>query len=216
MDNKPAEIVWSVKKKSSGKIYQKLPFATLKAWILEARIDPDDLVTNAVLQKWTDAGDIDELAPFFAPESLGSDVVSGGEIAFPWQTSGKGSDDVELDLTPMIDITFLLLTFFLATATFAIHQVKNVDIPKATHVQEHKQEKLAITIDKDRRIYIGRKEVTLQSLKNTVKDEVAKTQQQDMVLAADHSIDYGFIVAVLDEINGAGLKSIKLKLEKKK
>ena len=215
MDRPTPDILWSLKKKESGKSYTKIPFGTLKAWILEARIDPQDFVTNAALREWVPADSIAELASFFAPDAMGSDVVSGQEMSFPWQQRQAG-DDVDLDLTPMIDVTFLLLTFFLANATFAMHQVKNVDVPKAAYTQEYKQDKLAVSVDKDRKIYVGRKESSLQNLKKTVMAEVAKTQQQDIVISADHSLDYGYIIAVLDEINGAGIKSVKLKLEKKK
>jgi biopolymer transport protein ExbD len=181
-------------------------------------VDTQDYVNNATLNQWVEASSMEELAPFFAPETMGSEVITSGEASLPWRRSGESEEEVSFDLTPMIDTTFLLLTFFLATATFAVHQVKNVDIPKASYTQDHKQEKVSIvvTVDKDRNIYVGRKAVQLPSLKSYLKEEVSKTQQQDLVLTADHTLDYGFVVSVLDEINGAGIKNVKLKLEKKK
>jgi biopolymer transport protein ExbD len=209
------EALWTVKKKDSNKLYSNIPFLTLKAWILEARVSPHDLVTNPDIAKWIEAGKISEFAPFFAPDSFGTDVVSSQDMGLPWQTEAE--EDVDFDITPMIDVTFLLLTFFLATATFAIHEIKNISIPKAFHTQQYKQiEKVSISIAKDRKIYIGRDEVSMENLKMRLKEIVSKTLQQDIVLSADDKIDYGFIIDVLDEINDAGIKDVKLKIEKKR
>lgn len=214
MEKPNQEVLWTLKKKDSGKVYPHLPFSRLKAWILEARVDPQDSLINPDLKTWVEAGSIPELARFFAPETMGSDVLSSDEIVLPWRSETE--EEVEFDITPMIDTTFLLLTFFIATATFAIHQVKNITVPKAYHAQEYKQEKIAITVDKERRIYLGREEVGLDRLKQRVGEEVNKTRQQDIVVSADHTLEYGFIISVLDEINDAGLENIKLKVEKKK
>lgn len=214
MANNDPELLWKLKKKDTGKVYGKISFAKLKAWILEARIEPFDYVTNPQLKQWVEAVSIQELAPFFTPDSMGSEVISTQDIGFAWKT--KDDEELTLELTPMIDVTFLLLIFFMVTATFAIHEVKNVTVPKGKHTEQYKQEKLSIAVDKNRRIYLGKEEVSLDLLKERVKEAVARTNQQDVVLAADRRLNYGFIMKVLDEINGAGLKSVKLKVEKQR
>lgn len=141
-----------------------------------------------------------------------SDQISRRDLGFPWKNQEMEAS--EFDFTPIIDTTFLLLLFFICTATFSIHEVKNIQIPKSKTTSRYKEEKLALSIDKNRRIYLIREEVSFQNLKNKLMEKVSSTRQQDIILAADHSLDYGFIVSVLDEIEGAGIKNVKLKLEK--
>jgi len=207
--------LWNLKKSDSGKIYKGLPLATLKTWILEVRIDADDYVTNATLKKWVRVSKIEELTPFFAPESLGTDVISSEDLNLGWHRQGE-NQELEIDMTPMIDVTFLLLIFFMVTATFAIHEVKSIKNPQAKHLQKYKQEKLSVSVYKDKSIYIGKEQVSLKNFEKRLKARVAKTQQQDIVLSADKSLDYGFVVEIMDQITGAGIKDIKLKLERKK
>ena len=215
MNDQDKQALWSLKKKDTGKVYQKIPYTSLKAWILEARIEPDDYLTNPRLGKWIPASEIDELLPFFAPESLGSEVITSEDIAFSWRQESQ-EDDVAIDLTPMIDVIFLLVIFFAVTTTFAVHEVKNIRIPKSSQTSKYQQEKLCISIDKQRQVFLGREQIALNSLKKVLMRKVTVTGEQDVVLAADHGIDYGFIVSVLDQINGAGIKNVKLKLEKKR
>ncbi len=204
--------LWKLKKKDTGKVYEKIPFSILKSWVLEARVLPEDLVCSDLMENWLKASEIEELKLLFFPEGSGSDLLAIKGMEFPWKS--QEIEPAELDFTPLIDMTFLLLIFFISTATFTMHEIKNIQVPKAAVTQKFEERKLAVTIDKNRRICLGRTEVALSNLKKTLMDEVSKTREQDLILAADHSLDYGFIISVLDEINGAGIKNVKLKIEK--
>ena|ERR1712170_212983 len=116
----------------------------------------------------------------------------------------------------MIDVTFLLLIFFMVTATFAVHEIANIKVPKAKNTKKSPDKKTTVSVDKDRNIFIGKQKVSLEELKQLLKQKAAQNIQQDVILAADHSIDWGFIISVLDEIKGSGIEDVKLKLEKKK
>ena len=212
MSEQEKNVLWKLKKKDTGKIYEKISFSILKSWVLEARILPEDFVMNSLLSDWVKANEIKELNSLFLPEGSGSDLIAVKGMEFPWKS--QEIEPAELDFTPLIDMTFLLLIFFISTATFTMHEIKNIQVPKASVTQKFKEEKLAVTIDKNRRICLGKKEISLSSLKKALMEEVTKTREQDIILAADHSLDYGFIVNVLDEINGAGIKNVKLKIEK--
>ncbi|NUM36978.1 MAG: biopolymer transporter ExbD [Candidatus Brocadiae bacterium] len=212
MSEQEKNTLWKLKKKDTGKIYEKIPFSSLKAWVLEARVFPEDFVMNPLSNNWVKAEEIQELNELFFPEGRGGDLLTVKGMAFPWKS--QEIEPAEIDFTPMIDMTFLLLIFFISTATFTMHEIKNIQVPKAAVTQKFKEEKLAVTIDKNKRICLGKNEIQLSSLKKALMDEVNKTREQDIILAADHSLDYGFIVSVLDEINGAGIKNVKLKIEK--
>ncbi|BBM88264.1 ExbD/TolR family protein [Candidatus Uabimicrobium amorphum] len=205
---------WHLKKRDSGKVYKDLDLGTLKTWILEARIEADDYVANSETKKWAKASSLKILQSYFAPSATGSDVISSRDLRFGWNTEDEESTNV--DLTPMIDVTFLLLIFFMVTATFAVHEIANIKVPKAKNTKKSPDKKTTVSVDKDKNVFIGKQKVTLQELKKVLKQKAAQNIQQDVILAADRSIDWGFIISVLDEIKGSGIEDVKLKLEKKK
>lgn len=209
---------WTIRKADSGKEYGNLTLDTLKIYVIEGRIEPNDLVKNDRMANWVPATDIEDLKIMLGsivPRSSSSaTTISSADFQFFWNT--QEDDEIELDMTPMIDCIFLLLIFFLVTANFAVHEIKNIQVPKAGYTALFKQERLTVSIDKDRKIYLGKIPIELSSLREQLKQKVSEVREQDLVLVADKSIDYGFIIAVLDQINGAGLNNVKLKLEKKK
>lgn len=209
-----SDIKWNLKKRDSGKVYKDLTLETLKTWILEARVEADDYVTNSQLKKWVKASSLNIFESYFAPSSTGSDVVSSRDLSFGWSTDED--DDNNVDLTPMIDVTFLLLIFFMVTATFAVHEIANIKVPKAKNTQKDQQKALTVSINNKRQIFIGKQQVLLEELNPILKRQAKQNIQQDVLLAADQSIDWGFIISVLDEIKGSGIEDVKLKLEKKK
>ncbi len=221
-------ILWKLKKKDSSKIYPNISFTILKTWIVEGRVQKDDLLCNSEQSEWKSAGKFSELQTFLGsieeddeslvlPEKVrkSADTVSEKDLGFGWKT--PPIQEIELDMTSMMDCVFLLLIFFVVSATFAIYEVKNIQVPKASVTMPTKQEKITLTVsvDKDRQIYLGKSLVKLSDLKEKLIAEVNRTNQQDVILSADHILDYGFVVAVLDEVNAAGVKNVKLRLEKK-
>lgn len=223
MDRPTEEVLWSLKKKDSGKVYSQIPFSKIKAWILEARIDAQDSLTNPQLKQWVSASSLKELAPFFAPESMGSEAISREDTDFPWARPTE--DDVSIDMTPMIDVTFQLLIFFMLTATFSIHQVKKVSLPESTTTVTSKPEKISVVVEQQKITIFtpgGEKNIDrdrdpkLLQFKKILEEEVTRTQQQDILVAGEKTVQYEFIILVLDIVTKSGIKNINLQLQKKK
>lgn len=184
---------------------------------------PDSVGTHHIARDATPSFLGDPLSPTLnktlsSPPPEEEEKISSKDMGFGWKSPDM--DEVEMDMTPMMDCSFLLLIFFVINATFAINEVKNIQVPKATYTQAAKQDlqTLTVSLTKDRKIYLGKDQnpVELKEVRNRLAKQVQNTSQQDVILTADHSLDYGFIVTVLDEVNGAGVKNVKLKLEKKK
>jgi biopolymer transport protein ExbD len=207
------EETWELKKADTGKIYPNLSLDVLKKWFLEERIDENDLLISNNMHNWKRAKEIESLQKYVNKDIIGPSVLTENDFSF---MDNEVEEELDLDMTPMIDVTFLLLIFFLVTATFTVHEIKNIQVPKAGYTEKFKQEKLTVSIDRDRKIYFNQEAITRDSLKARISKAVSASSEQDLVLVADHTVDYGFIISVLDEINGAGLKNVKLKLEKKK
>lgn len=95
------------------------------------------------------------------------------DIGFVW--NNEEQDEFTLELTPMIDVTFLLLIFFMVTATFAIHEVKEISIAKG----KGKPVQFSIDVDKNQRIFLENEEVSLLQLKDRLKEKIIITNQQN-------------------------------------
>lgn len=196
---------WQLEKPELGQVYKDLPLATVKQWILEARIDASDSVKGPGTDGWVEARMVPELARFFSPQSVGTDVISSADIGNPF--GRREEEDLGVDLTPFIDITFLLLIFFVVTAQFQ-HQSMRVKPPEAKNTASRRQEKLVVVITKEGRIYLGKEEVSIDNLAKALKTEMQRTYQQNVVIRGDRASNLGLFVKVLDKCKEARAKSV--------
>ena len=123
--------------------------------------------------------------------------------------STSESLDPQLDMTPMIDMVFLLLIFFLAATTFQ-HDEREMKIalpiasaagPLSTALRE-----IIVNVDQAGQIVVNRRLIDHAELERMVRDAVAANAQQKVVVRGDRSADYGGVVAVLDICKRAGIQ----------
>lgn len=119
---------------STGKVYGPVPMDTLIRLASGGRISGEDLVRPAKSQAWLKVTDIASLAACLphrampiADEQLEQEA-SGG---LPPRRKQREAEDTEMDMTPMIDVTFQLLIFFMLT--HAMMHPPPVDVPQAVH-----------------------------------------------------------------------------------
>lgn len=115
------------------------------------------------------------------------------------------SEEVFINLTPLIDVVFLLLIFFMVTTTFATvrHGIK-VELPKVTIPQEKVQENVVISITKDNQIYIGGTLIRDErNILNVLRQEISKKGEL-IVINADKEVKHGRVVEMMDLAKRAG------------
>jgi biopolymer transport protein ExbD len=109
------------------RVYPRVPRATLSQWAMEGRIAQGDLVRVTGTEPWQSVAQVPWLAASM-PAGVLQDAVAGEEeadldvdAAAKWVTrrSKKKYDEAEMDMTPMIDVTFQLLIFFMLTNSLA-------------------------------------------------------------------------------------------------
>ncbi len=116
-------------------------------------------------------------------------------------------EGLDINLTPLIDIVFLLLIFFMVSTTFVESSGIKVDLPAAdTKASTQKLEKLEISIRSDDSIYLGEKVVTLESLQNLLNAEPEK--ERTLILRADKVVTHGLVVQVMDVATKSGFKKL--------
>ena len=113
-----------------------------------------------------------------------------------------------VNMTSLIDVLFLLLTFFLVTTTFIEQSALKVELPSMRHPDKVRHEKRFVlsVVAGGRMSYNGR-ELERQALEVELSEAAGEINAAGgLVLRADRSLPYGDIVGVLDLIRGSGVK----------
>ena len=117
----------------------------------------------------------------------------------------------EINVTPFVDVMLVLLIIFMVTAPMLTAGVP-IDLPDSrADALPQEQEQVSISIDADGFVYIGDEQVAVGELPQALERiprEGAKGP--DVTLRADRELDYGRVMAVMGELNRAGLNRISL------
>ena len=128
----------------------------------------------------------------------------------------KKAEDVDLPLTPMIDIVFQLLIFFMVTAVFAITPGLDIKLPEAEESENPEKENLFIVIDEQGAMKLNHKSVTYASLKRELMEKRKILDNTTMiVIQADEKVFHGQVVKVMDISKAAGIIDLVVATEPK-
>ena len=114
-----------------------------------------------------------------------------------------------LDLTPLIDVVFQLLIFFLLTSAF-INPGISVNLPSAESGQASGDEGLSVSLDEAGRVFLGQREVTILTLSDELLSEAAGNLDVRVAIFGDSGVPYGRLVEILDICRTSGLRQVVL------
>ncbi|MDI6793350.1 MAG: biopolymer transporter ExbD [bacterium] len=117
---------------------------------------------------------------------------------------------VELTIAPLIDMVFLLLIFFVVTTTFSKETGITVERPSAASSDLLPKENVLIALDKEGRIFIDDKELTLIELRDYVKAQLKRNPKTVFTLLADKKSQTEAVIDALDECRLAGARRLSL------
>ena len=124
------------------------------------------------------------------------------------KSSGKRGAMADINITPVVDVMLVLLIIFMVTAPMMQRGVA-VDLPK-TEAGEltAEEEKLVITIQKDRTVYLNNSKIVLDQLEQRLQDIVRLRHDKEVFLRADAEVPYGFVVQTMALIRKAGVSKL--------
>jgi biopolymer transport protein ExbD len=119
-------------------------------------------------------------------------------------------DEGGLVLTPLIDMVFLTLIFFMLNATLSLNPAIQVDLPEAYTAQAVLEEEIVVTVSLGGDLYVGKNPVAPERLSTELKKEMARLGSRKMILQADQNLPYRRLVEVMDLARLAGIEAVAL------
>ncbi len=120
----------------------------------------------------------------------------------------------DINVTPMVDITLVLLIIFMVTATFVSDAGLNVKLPKAAATEASGTASLKVTMGQRGELALMRERVNETGLRQALARAVRSNPGVRVMLAADRGIPYGEVVRMLDLIKKAGVTRVGLATER--
>ncbi len=114
----------------------------------------------------------------------------------------------QIEITPLIDMIFLLLVFFLLTSSFVIQPGIKINLPKAATSEIIQAENIEIIISGENVIYFNTKVVTIKELENLFKQ--AAKRKQSILIKADKRSSLGRVVEIWDMCRDLGVSQINI------
>ena len=112
----------------------------------------------------------------------------------------------EVMIIPMIDIMFFLLVFFMISTLYMVDlKTVGVDLPQAVHAEAQTKVNYVVTMKKDGTLWLEDKEISRGDLVRQAAEAQRRSGQFSVVIRADQGLDYGQVMALLDELTGAGV-----------
>ena len=125
----------------------------------------------------------------------------------------KKSEDADLDLTPMLDVVFIMLIFFIVTTSFVKESGIDVNRPDAATAERKERGNILVAITDNDEIWIDRRQVDVRAVRAHIERLHAENPQGSVVIQADENSRNRFLVQVMDAAKQAGVDNIALAAE---
>ncbi len=122
--------------------------------------------------------------------------------------SSAPPDEEDVNVTPLLDIVFIMLIFFIVTATFIKEPGIQVQRPQAETGQQQKLVSILIAIGSDNRIWINRKEVPVEGVRVAVERLRRENPKGSAVVQSDAGAHSKYLIEVLQQIRDAGVTDV--------
>jgi biopolymer transport protein ExbD len=124
-------------------------------------------------------------------------------------------EETEINMTPMLDIVFIMLIFFIVTAVFVKEAGISVLKPEAETARKLPQVSVMIAVTSDDEIWINREPTDIDALRTTVEKLYAENPKGTIAIQGDDEADAVLVMKVYDAVRDAGVDKIAIATELK-
>ena len=114
------------------------------------------------------------------------------------------TDEPEINITPMLDIVFIMLIFFIVTTSFIKETGVQVEKPTAITAERKPQGNILIAIRDNDEIWMNKRKLEIRDVRKGVEDALAENPEGSAVIVADKGARTDMLVKVMDQIKSAG------------
>jgi biopolymer transport protein TolR len=137
-------------------------------------------------------------------------------MAFNLDTGGDsrriGTSMAEINIIPFVDVVLVLLLIFMLTAPMMYRGI-DVNLPKAASRPTAVEERMILTVTRDRTLYLNEKPVSLATLETQLRDAFKGRTDKTLYLKADAGLAYGAVIETMDRVRRAGIERLGMVTE---
>jgi biopolymer transport protein TolR len=123
-----------------------------------------------------------------------------------------GTSLAEINIIPLVDVVLVLLLIFMLTAPMMYRGI-DVNLPKAASKPTAIEERMILTVTKDRTLYLNEKPVALGTLETQLRDAFKNRSDKTLYLKADAGLAYGSVIETMDRVRRAGIERLGMVTE---
>lgn len=128
--------------------------------------------------------------------------------------TATGDDDVEINLTALIDVVFTLIIFFVVTTSFNNRPALKITLPNSAASQvETQRQPLVVLIDLSGNYYVGNSALVrsnLASLKEAIRQQAGTDTERTIVIQADAKTSHQSVITAMDAIGQLGFSKLSI------
>jgi biopolymer transport protein ExbD len=122
-------------------------------------------------------------------------------------------EESEVNLTPMLDVVFIMLIFFIVTASFVKESGIDVNRPDAATAEKKERGNILVAISQNNQIWVDKRQVDPRALRANIERLHAENPQGAVVIQADKESKNGLLVQVMDAARLAGVFNVSIAAE---
>jgi biopolymer transport protein ExbD len=121
-----------------------------------------------------------------------------------------------INVTPLVDITLVLLIIFMATAHLIVHRSVNLNLPKLANTESAPTRTIQVLIEADKSLSLNGQKATAQDIAYNLGQMAKMDASLKVTVLADERVSWGDMAGVLDIVRGAGITRIATEVEQKR
>ena len=122
----------------------------------------------------------------------------------------RQEEESEVNMTPMLDVVFIMLIFFIVTASFVKESGIDVNRPNAATAERKEKGNIIVAISENNQIWIDRRQVDPRALRANIERMHAENPNAAVVIQADEESKNKLLVQVMDAARMAGVKNVSI------